>query len=53
MARAFVDYQRAIMEGQPAEELDELLAEVGRAVGDYQMFVGTPTVASEPPLPRR
>ncbi len=53
MARAFIDYQRAIVEGQLAEELDELLEEVERAVGDYQAFMGTPTVASEPPLPRR
>ncbi len=32
MARAFVDYQRAIVEGQPAEEIDELLGEVERTV---------------------
>ncbi len=40
MARAFVDYQRAIVAGQPADELDELLEEVECAVGDYQAFMG-------------
>ncbi len=32
MAWAFVDYQRAIVEGQLAEELDALLEEVERTV---------------------
>ena len=42
MARAFVDYQRAIVEGQSADEMDELLEEVERAVGEYQAFMGAP-----------
>ncbi|MDP9375658.1 MAG: hypothetical protein M3Q65_25060 [Chloroflexota bacterium] len=40
MAWAFVDYQRAIVEGQLAEELDALLEEVERAIGDYQALMG-------------
>ena len=35
MARAFVA-------GQSADEMDELLEEVERAVGEYQAFMGAP-----------
>ena len=43
MARAFVDYQRAIVEGQPVDEMDELLEELERAVGDYHAFMRVST----------
>ena len=40
---------RAIIAGQPTDELDELLEEVERAVGDYQVFIGTPVSGERVP----
>ena len=40
---------RAIVAGQPAEELDELLEEVERAVGAYQVDMGTPVSGERVP----
>ncbi len=40
--------QHAIVEGRSADDLDALLAEVERVIGDYQAFGGTDIDTVEP-----